>query len=573
MMVESLYIVFAVYIDLSHLIHKMVAERSSRGRNTMDTFENEELEPRDQQTDVQPEPDMEPVAEAEPVIEEEPAVVEAQPEPIPEEQPVEEQTPEEQPVAAPTAYRGSGSGRKESPYANSPYEMNHQPKPEYTPGYTFQPQTQPKPKVKKEKKVRKVSSFGRKAVALLLVIALVAAGCGITAGIVNSRWEEQAAQQSAAMAQMQKQLDALQKQADNSAKNGNLGIAVSGEALTPAQVYARNVDSVVAITTSIVSTTPYGTTEGSSAGSGFILSADGYIVTNYHVIADASTVSVVTYDGAQYTATVVGSDSTNDLAVLKVEAENLPAATLGSSDELIIGDMVVAIGNPLGDLTSTQTVGYVSGKNREIATDNTIIEMIQTDAAINPGNSGGPLFNMKGEVVGITTAKYSGTTSSGASIEGIGFAIPIDDVLTIISDLVDYGYVTGAYLGVTVQNMDETSAAMYGLPMGAYVLEVVEGASADRAGIQPKDIIIALGEYQVESITDLTRNLRNFRAGDTTTVTIVRSGAQMDLSITFDERPVGFTGTVPSQEDTTEMPDEGSYEEWFDYFRRYFGGE
>ena len=215
---------------------------------------------------------------------------------------------------------------------------------------------------------------------------------------------------------------------------------------------------------------------------------------------------------------------------------------------------------------------YVSGKNREIATDNTIIDMIQTDAAINPGNSGGPLFNMKGEVVGITTAKYSGTTSSGASIEGIGFAIPIDDVLSILSDLMDYGYVTGAYLGVTVQNMDK-SAAMYGLPMGAYVIDVVKGASADRAGIQVKDIIISLGEYRVESITDLTRFLRNFKAGDTTTITVIRSGAQMELSITFDERPVGFDGTVPSQEQPSEMPSEGDYEEWFDYFYRYFGGE
>ena len=198
--------------------------------------------------------------------------------------------------------------------------------------------------------------------------------------------------------------------------------------------------------------------------------------------------------------------------------------------------------------------------------------MIQTDAAINPGNSGGPLFNMKGEVVGITTAKYSGTTSSGASIEGIGFAIPIDDVLKIISDLMDFGYVTGAYLGVTVQNMDET-AAMYGLPMGAYVVDVVEGASAHRAGIQPKDIIIALGEYEVESITDLTRNLRHFRAGDTTTITVVRSGGRLVLPITLDERPVGFDGTVPSQEESAQMPSEGNYEEWFDYFRRYFGGE
>ena len=517
----------------------------------MEPYEMDELEPQVPQTDMTSEELPEPI------------------EAIPEE-PIPEITESPEPEAPVAPYRGTGSGRKESPYANSPYERMPQAAPQYTPGYTFQPQTEPKPR--KEKKPRARKKFIRKAAALALVVALVAAGCGITAGVVNSRWEAQASQQNDQIAQMQKQLADLQKQVAKTEANGPVGLAASGEALTPAQVYARNVDSVVAITTSIVSSTPFGTTEGASSGSGFILSADGYIVTNHHVIADASKVSVVIHDGTEYSATVVGSDSTNDLAVLKVEAENLPAATLGSSDELTIGDMVVAIGNPLGDLTSTQTVGYVSGKNREVATDNTIIEMIQTDAAINPGNSGGPLFNMKGEVVGITTAKYSGTTSSGASIEGIGFAIPIDDVLTILSDLVDFGYVTGAYLGVTVQNMDSASAAMYGLPMGAYVIEVVEGASAHRAGIQPKDIIISLGEYRVESITDLTRNLRHFRAGDTTIVTIVRGGAQMELSITFDERPQGFDGTVPS-ESTSEMPAEGNYDEWFEFFSPFFGGE
>ena len=535
----------------------------------MDTFENNEL---DQLKEL--------ISEAEPLEQpaqpEQPAEPElSQPE-IPAEEPEMQEAPapvhNPQPVQPPvTTYRQSGAGRRESPYANSPYEMNR-PQPGYTPGYTFQPQTQPKPRVKKEKKKLSFSKMGRRAVAALLVIAMVAAGCGITAGAVNRSWQEKARQQDDLIAQMQRKLSELESQVKSVEKNGSVGLAATGEGLTPAQVYARNVDSVVAITTSVVTNTPYGTQEGSSSGSGFILTPDGYIVTNHHVIADSSKVFVVTYDGREYPAQVVGSDSANDLAVLKVEGENLPAATLGSSDDLTIGDMVVAIGNPLGDLTSTQTVGYVSGKNREIATDNTIIDMIQTDAAINPGNSGGPLFNMKGEVVGITTAKYSGTTSSGASIEGIGFAIPIDDVLSIISDLMDFGYVTGAYLGVTVQNMDET-AAMYGLPMGAYVIDVVKGASADRAGIQIKDIIIALGEYRVESITDLTRHLRNFKAGDTTTVTVVRGGAQMELTITFDERPVGFDGTVPSQEEAAQMPSEGNYEEWFDYFRRYFGGE
>ena len=512
--------------------------------------------------------------EEDPASVEELVSVEAEPEYM-EESILEEVLQEEvipEVVVEPTAYRGSGRGRKESPYANSPYETCQAPRQEYTPGYTFQPQTQPVPKVKKVKKQRKVGGFWKKALAAVLVVALVAAGCGITAVVVNNRWEAQASEQKALMAGLQQQLNELQKQMKETSEESFVGIATSAEGMTPSQVYAQNVDSVVAISATIVSKSVYGNQERGSSGSGFILTSDGYVVTNHHVIADATKVSVITNDGTEYAATVVGSDSTNDLAVLKVEAQDLPEVILGSSDNLIIGDMVVAIGNPLGTLNATMTVGYVSGKNREIATDNTIIDMIQTDAAINPGNSGGPLFNAKGEVVGITTAKYSGTTNSGASIEGIGFAIPIDDVMSIIFDLVDYGYVTGAYMGVSVQNMDASSAAMYGLPVGAYVAEVVEGSSAERAGIQVKDIIIALGEYEVESITDLTRNLRHFKAGDTSTVTVVRGGAQLVLSITFDERPADIDGMVPAQ-DAIQIPEEGDYEEWYDFFRRYFGEE
>ena len=272
---------------------------------------------------------------------------------------------------------------------------------------------------------------------------------------------------------------------------------------------------------------------------------------------------MVTNAGQEYPATVVGSDSTNDLALLKVEATDLPAATLGSSDDLIIGDMVMAIGNPLGDLTSTMTVGYVSGKNREIATDNTIIDMIQTDAAINPGNSGGPLFNARGEVVGITTAKYSGTTSSGASIEGIGFAIPIDDVLGIITDLQTYGYVTGAYLGVVVQNVDPTVSDIYDIT-GAYVISVEPGYAADRAGIRAKDLIVGLEGQTIGSITELTRALRAYKAGDTVTVTLIRAGVQMDVEVTLDEKPQTLEETVPEEE--AEMPSEGDYDEWYDFF-------
>ena len=196
--------------------------------------------------------------------------------------------------------------------------------------------------------------------------------------------------------------------------------------------------------------------------------------------------------------------------------------------------------------------------------------MIQTDAAINPGNSGGPLFNMKGEVIGITTAKYSGTTSSGASIEGIGFAIPIDDILGIIGDLRSYGYVTGAYLGVTVQDVASEFASSYGIS-GACVVSVEKGYAAERAGIQPKDIIVALEDQEVTSVTTLTRALRAYKAGDTVKLTLIRSGERMTVTVTLDERPqnLGTAATEPSQ---NEMPSEGDFDEWYEYFRRYFGG-
>ena len=215
----------------------------------------------------------------------------------------------------------------------------------------------------------------------------------------------------------------------------------------------------------------------------------------------------------------------------------LDAVALGSSDDLIVGDQVVAIGNPLGELTATLTVGYVSAKERTVNTDGTIITMLQTDAAINSGNSGGPLFNMKGQVVGITTAKYSGASSSGATIEGIGFAIPMSDVRNEIQELIEYGYIKSAYLGVMVQNMDPSVANIYSLPVGAYVAGVENGYCAQRAGIQEKDFIIAVGEETVENINDLTRILRQYEPGDEVMLKIYRAGQLLEIKVRLDERP------------------------------------
>lgn len=470
------------------------------------------------------------------------------------------------------AHTESTGKRPESPYVNSPYyRAGYQP-PQYQPqyhanaGYTGSYQVPPTAKPKKEK-ARNAHPVLRSTVSAVLTVALVAGGCVTTGTIVSNQMERRNNQ---TISELTQKINDLQAQIDRSS-NRSTGESISGspvssiDGLTPGQVYAQNVDSVVAISSTVRSANYFGqVSEGISTGSGFIISEDGYVVTNYHVVEGGTHITVTTHAGEELEAAVVGTDSINDVAVLKVETEGLPAVTLGSSEDLIIGDMVVAIGNPLGTLTATQTVGYVSGKNREVTTDNTVINMIQTDAAINSGNSGGPLFNMKGEVVGITTAKYSGSTSSGASIEGISFAIPIDDVMGTIGDLRDFGYITGAYLGVTVQNTDAASASLYGLPTGAYVASVVEGGSADRAGVKTKDIIIKLGDYDVATVTDLTRALRHFKADDETFITVIRNGMQIQFAITLDEKPHDLN-TVPADED---MPSEGNYQEWYDYFHR-----
>ncbi len=409
--------------------------------------------------------------------------------------------------------------------------------------------------------------FGlRKAVSAVLALALVVGSCGLTYAAVNNKWEDKMQEATASISSMQQQLGALGNSGSVSATNVTYAVSPEG-AQTPRMVYENNAKSVVAVS-STVQTNYYGQTrQGTSTGSGFIISDDGYVVTNHHVVEGATDVTVTLSTGDEYTAKVIGSDSLNDVALLKVEATGLPAVKLGSSDKLAIGDMVCAIGNPLGSLTATLTVGYVSGKDRQVTTDNSTINMIQTDAAINSGNSGGPLFNMYGEVVGITSAKYSGTTSSGASIEGISFAIPIDDVMSIIDDLQEYGYVTGAYLGVTVTDTDAAAAKLYGMPTGAYVNSVEDGGAADRAGVQPKDIIIGLGDTDISNRTELTRVLRRFKAGDTTTITVIRSGERMTMDITLDEKPRDTQSSSSTVEPT--QPQNGDYDEWYKFF---FGG-
>ena len=439
--------------------------------------------------------------------------------------------------------------------------------PVYERAYTPQPEEYTVPK----KRARKTGS-GRRILSALLTAALVVGSCSLTAGIVNSRWENRMQMHQE---QMDGQLQDLWNMVEELQKT-QTGVSVSGspvaaDGMSPSQVYAMNVNSVVAISNQSTTNVWGQVSETAASGTGFIISSDGYILSNYHVVEGANRLTVITYMGDEYEAKLVGFDEMNDVSILKIEATGLESVTIGSSDDLIVGDQVVAIGNPLGELTSSLTVGYISAKDRTINTDGNLINMMQTDAAINPGNSGGPLFNMKGEVIGITTAKYSGSTGSGASIEGIGFAIPIDDVMAMTEDLIAHGYLTNqAYLGVSVMDLDASTASMYSLPVGSYVQSVVEGSCAEKAGIQPKDIIINVGGYRVEGNSTLQTALRKFKAGDTTTITVFRAGAEIELTITFDERPQDPNATEPQQ--PGEMPSSGRYEDWYNYFFPFFGG-
>ena len=450
--------------------------------------------------------------------------------------------------------------RPVSPYENSPYSGFYD--------------THPTPQAKaakhsREKQVRPARPGKGKRTVCAAAAALVLFGsCTLTYRLAASRAQAENAQTVAALnrqlADLQGQISALNRSAETS----QAGTVVPAQGLTPAQVYARNVGSVVAISCDASMTLNGQRMAATVTGSGFILSSDGYIVTNYHVVEDASSVTVTTQSDESFEATVIGHDTTADMALLKVEAQNLQAVTLGSSSELMIGDMVVAIGNPLGTLNATQTVGYISGINRQISSDNNYTTMLQTDAAINSGNSGGPLFNMKGEVIGITTAKYSGTSSSGASIEGIGFAIPIDDLKRNLEELQTKGYISSAYLGIMGMDVDPDAVKNYGIPSGAYVDSVEAGSPAAQSGIQAKDIITALGSQKITSFSDLARILRSFSPGDETTVTVYRGGKELTLDITLGEKP-REEASFPVEE-SGEMPSEGSFQEWFDYFNRHF---
>ena len=391
--------------------------------------------------------------------------------------------------------------------------------------YSYTPyQSQKKPK--KDRMMAKI-------IALVAVVAVLGSVGGAALTYAISGIHTRTAEETSAQMETTEQFEVVQH-----ALPEKLNTYDTGKSLTAAQVYDLTVNSVVGIRTESTMNVFGQEAVAASAGSGFILSEDGYIITNSHVVNGADKISVDLFNGDSFPAELIDADSGFDIAVLKIEANGLPAVSVGNSDSLKVGEEVVAIGNPLGELTFTMTNGILSALDREINTDGNPQNMLQTNAAINSGNSGGPLFDMDGNVIGVTTAKYSGSTTSGTTIEGLGFAIPINDALKVAYDLVEHGYVKGqAYLGVTVATLDSKTASYYGLPVGPRVEQVNPGSCAEKAGIQLGDVIVACNGEPVENNPALLAALKKLKAGDTVVLTVFRAGAQMEISVVLDEKP------------------------------------
>ena len=398
-------------------------------------------------------------------------------------------------------------------------------------------------------------------VALILSCAVISAACGFGGAILaqnGSRTGKTTVQQS-----------------NRTATTVNVKKVDGQTLMSPAEVYASTVNSVVSINCSAVSTNIFGQqTESASSGSGFIYTADGYIVTNQHVVANASSINVTLYNGDTYPATLVGSDSDYDVAVLKIDAKDLPAVTLGSSTDVNVGDTVMAIGNPLGELTFSMSQGIVSCVNRAINVEGTPFNMIQVDASINPGNSGGPLMNLYGEVVGIVSAKYS--SYANTTVEGLGFAIPINDVQSIIKDIMENGSVGNkAYMAITAGTMTQQMAAQYKINAteGVFVYSVEDDGAGDKAGLKLGDVITKLNDTQITSMEDLSAAKKGFKAGDTVTLTVLRDGKEITTQLTFNAQPQTTDDTADSSQSGDNNYNNGNngysgngYSDLYDYF-------
>lgn len=301
-----------------------------------------------------------------------------------------------------------------------------------------------------------------------------------------------------------------------------------------------------------------------SSGSGIIIRQDGYIVTNNHVVEGALEITVNTIAGQSFPAKIIGKDSRTDLAVLKVESETpLPFAELGDSSQIRVGEMALAIGNPLREeLAGTLTVGYISAINRSMLIDGKPMTMIQTDAAINPGNSGGALLNLRGQVIGINTAK-----STGYDVEGLGFAIPVNEAKPIIESIIKHGYVTGrVVIGIQGQTITEAIAAANNLPVGVYIKTVLPGSAAEKGGLQRGDVIISCDGEPVKTIDEINKIRDTHSVGEKMTMRINRDGLELNVALVLQEE-VPETEATPTQAPIQQQPQQP--QQPFDFFSSF----
>lgn len=431
-----------------------------------------------------------------------------------------------------TSYGTSGGYNSQSPYTAYSNTAGQNASP------YGHPQNTHKVKVKKQKvkKPKKPASKGFVA-AMLIVSVLCSASLGFGGGYLANNMNKTSSGS----------ININKVEASNTSSSGK------STANTTSDIVKKTADSVVEIATEGVKTGSFAqqyVVKG--AGSGVIISEDGYIITNNHVIDGANSVTVTLRDGnTSYTAAVIGSDSENDIALLKVDAKGLTPATFGDSSKLAVGDYVVAIGNPLGELGGTVTDGIISALARDVTIEGENMTLLQTNAQISPGNSGGGLFNANGELIGIVNAKDSAT-----EVEGIAFAIPINNVLDIIDDLKSYGYVTGKIdLGMQLTDITSKDTAFYyGVNQtGCYVLSVTRGSNAEMAGFTTGDLITKVNGTSVSTSSDVEKALENSKVGDNVKFTVYRNGTTKDLTLTLAEYVP--SGNIQKQSSTTPAND------------------
>ena len=315
----------------------------------------------------------------------------------------------------------------------------------------------------------------------------------------------------------------------------NLGDA-TGSDLTVAQIVDKNENAVVEILMSGTQQNMWGQMQlVQGAGSGVIVREDGYIATNYHVIQGANKVEVTLHNGESYTAHIIGSDPANDIAVIKIDAKGLTTATVGDSSTVDVGDLAVAIGNPLGQLGGTATTGIISALDRTLDVEGTTLTLMQTDAAINGGNSGGGLFNSKGELIGIVESK-----ASAVGVEGLAFALPINTVSPIINDFIENGGNVQAAastpaVGVVISDVSEENAQYYGLESAGVYIAQVTGENAQKAGFQEEDRIVSFNGKEIADSNEFITLVRKCKVGDTVTIVVSRKGQQIEIKTVLEE--------------------------------------